>query len=84
VLMGDFNCGPDAPEMQRLYRRTRLQPPAVFAATFPSWKPVKALDHILCSADLLAEPPHAVPAGRSDHLAIGLELSLPGGGPTSI
>jgi len=80
VLMGDFNCGPDAPEMQRLYRNTRLQPPAVFTATFPSWKPVKAIDHILCSADLLAEAPKALPAGRSDHLAVGLELALPEGG----
>jgi endonuclease/exonuclease/phosphatase family metal-dependent hydrolase len=77
VLMGDFNCGPDAPEMHRLYRRTRLQPPSVFLATFPSWKPVRALDHILCSGDLLAEPPRALPAGRSDHLAIALELSIP-------
>jgi len=77
VLMGDFNCGPEAPEMQRLYGRTRLRPPASFAATFPSWKPVRALDHILCSEGLLADPPHVLPAGRSDHLAIALGISLP-------
>ncbi|HEY2346801.1 MAG TPA: endonuclease/exonuclease/phosphatase family protein [Xanthomonadaceae bacterium] len=77
VLMGDFNCGPDAPEMQRLFRRTRLRPPASFAATFPSWKPVRALDHILCSEGLLADPPQALPAGRSDHLAIALGISIP-------
>jgi endonuclease/exonuclease/phosphatase family metal-dependent hydrolase len=77
VLMGDFNCAYDTPEMQRLFRRTRLQPPSAFAATFPSWKPVRALDHILCSAGLVADPPQALVAGRSDHLAVALELSIP-------
>jgi len=77
VLMGDFNCGHDAPEMQKLYRRTRLQPPTSIAATFPSWKPVRALDHILCSDGIVADQPRAMVAGRSDHLAIALELSLP-------
>ncbi len=77
VLMGDFNCGPDAPEMQGLYARTRLRAPASFVATFPSWKPSRALDHILCSADLLSEPPEAMPAGRSDHLGIGLGIAIP-------
>lgn len=77
VLMGDFNCASDAAEMQSLYRHTRLRPPASFVATFPSWKPMRALDHILCSADLLADPPSAFPAGRSDHLGIALEISIP-------
>jgi endonuclease/exonuclease/phosphatase family metal-dependent hydrolase len=77
VLMGDFNCAPDAPEMRTLYKRTRLRPPESITATFPSWKPVRALDHILCSEDIAAEPPRALPAGRSDHLAIALELALP-------
>ena len=76
VLMGDFNCGSDAPEMQRLYKHTRLRPPASFVATFPSWKPMRALDHILCSEDLLADPPRVLPAGRSDHLGIALGISI--------
>ncbi len=80
VMMGDFNCGHDAPEMLKLYRRTRLQPPDVFPSTFPSWKPVRALDHILCSEGILADPPRALVAGRSDHLAIALEMSLPEAG----
>ena len=77
VLMGDFNCAHDAPEMRKLYRRTRLRPPAEIHATFPSWKPARALDHILCSEDLVAEPPRALLAGRSDHLAVALELTVP-------
>ena len=77
VLMGDFNCGHDTPEMHNLYRRTRLRPPAGTTATFPSWKPVRALDHILYSDGLVAEKPRALAAGRSDHLAIALDVALP-------
>src|SRR3546814_15770754 len=51
VLMGDFNCPPDAPEMECLYRQTRLQPPAWSQPTFPSWKPQRPLDHILTSLE---------------------------------
>jgi len=77
VLMGDFNCGHDAPEMQKLYRHTQLRPPAHTPPTFPSWKPVRALDHILCSDSLQPGKLRALPAGRSDHLAVEIELQLP-------
>jgi endonuclease/exonuclease/phosphatase family metal-dependent hydrolase len=77
VLMGDFNCGLETPEMRKLFRRTRLQAPTSIAATFPSWKPVRAIDHILCSEGLAVDQPRALTAGRSDHLAIALELALP-------
>jgi len=77
VLMGDFNCGHNAPEMQKLYRRTRLRPPAHTPPTFPSWKPVRALDHILCSASLQPGTLRALPAGRSDHLAVEIQVQLP-------
>src|SRR3546814_10817045 len=45
VLMGDFNCASDRPEMDVLYKHTRLQPPACAVHTFPSWKPQRAIDH---------------------------------------
>lgn len=77
VLMGDFNCGQDAPEMQKLYRHTRLRPPTHTLPTFPSWKPVRALDHILYSDSMIASAPRALAAGRSDHLAVAIELQVP-------
>lgn len=77
VLMGDFNCAPDAPEMQLLFRRTRLAPPSEVFPTFPSWAPRRALDHILASEPLIAEAPRTFPAARSDHLAVALELKVP-------
>ena len=78
VLMGDFNCTPDRPEMELLYKRTRLQPPACVVATFPSWKPVKAIDHILVTPGLGNCADHrALPAALSDHLALSIELDVP-------
>ncbi|HBK56034.1 MAG TPA: endonuclease [Xanthomonadales bacterium] len=77
VLMGDFNCPPDAAEMQALYRHTRLRPPIQTVATFPSWRPSRALDHILISDTLSVLHQRALPAARSDHLAIAATISIP-------
>ena len=77
VLMGDFNCDPDRPEMQALYRKTRLQPPASCVPTFPSWKPQRAIDHMLVTPALSVATMQAVPAARSDHLALSVELDVP-------
>lgn len=78
VLMGDFNCMPDRPEMQMLYRQTRLQPPASSVPTFPSWRPQRAIDHILVTDTLEIEVLRAFPAALSDHLALSVALSVPG------
>ncbi len=77
VLMGDFNCVPDTPEMEVLYKRTRLQPPAICIPTFPSWRPQRAIDHILVSADLGIDGTRALPAANSDHLALALNIDVP-------
>lgn len=77
VLMGDFNCVPDAPDMQTLYKRTRLQPPASCVPTFPSWRPLRAIDHILVTRALTCTDLRAFPAALSDHLALSVELGVP-------
>jgi len=77
VLMGDFNCVADRPEMQVLYRRTRLQPPGCAVPTFPAWRPERAIDHILVSDGLDIARTEAIPAAFSDHLAIGMDLNVP-------
>ncbi|HEY1141646.1 MAG TPA: endonuclease/exonuclease/phosphatase family protein [Lysobacter sp.] len=81
VLMGDFNCDIDRPEMATLFRRTRLQPPAHVVPTFPSWRPQRAIDHILLGDGLApaGERARALPAAFSDHLALSLELDVPVG-----
>ena len=77
VLMGDFNCDPDQPEMQGLYRNTRLQPPADCVPTFPSWRPQRAIDHVLVTPALAIATMQAMPAAHSDHLALSVELDVP-------
>ncbi len=77
VLMGDFNCAPEAVEMQSLYRQTRLSPPGQALPTFPSWRPQRALDHILTSSEFRVVEQRTLPAARSDHLAMALTVSLP-------
>ncbi len=77
VLMGDFNCPIDRPEMRALFRATRLQPPDCVVNTFPSWRPQRAIDHILIGDGLSCSDACAMPAALSDHLAISLELDVP-------
>jgi endonuclease/exonuclease/phosphatase family metal-dependent hydrolase len=77
VLMGDFNCVPDRPEMDVLYQRTHLQPPSQCVPTFPSWRPQRAIDHILVSSPLALHAMRAMQAADSDHLALSIELDVP-------
>ena len=77
VLMGDFNCDPEQPEMQQLYRKTRLQPPDRCVPTFPSWRPQRAIDHMLVTSALALATMQALPAAQSDHLALSVELDVP-------
>lgn len=79
VLMGDFNCTVEQPEMSVLFQRTRLQPPTCTVRTFPSWRPQRAIDHILLGEGLACAGIEAVPAAGSDHLALSVELQVPGG-----
>ena len=77
VLMGDFNCVPDRPEMDLLYHRTHLRPPSFCVPTFPSWRPQRAIDHILVSERLTFADARAIPAAFSDHLALAMSIDVP-------
>ncbi|MDR1075117.1 MAG: endonuclease/exonuclease/phosphatase family protein [Xanthomonadaceae bacterium] len=77
VLMGDFNCRVADPEMGVLFRHTRLGPPLHDVLTFPSWRPQKAIDHILVSEDLNCSNVRAMRAAHSDHLALAMNIEVP-------
>ena len=77
VLMGDFNCTANCPEMQYLFKNTNLQQPENPVSTFPSWRPQRAIDHILVTSSLKYTEMQAIPAASSDHLAISVELDIP-------
>lgn len=77
ILMGDLNTSPNSPELDLLYSRTSLLPTADSPPTFPSWRPVRAIDHILVSASLVVERRWALPHPVSDHLPIAATVRLP-------
>jgi endonuclease/exonuclease/phosphatase family metal-dependent hydrolase len=74
VLMGDFNCDSEAPEMQALYRRTSLRPPPHRLCTFPSWSPDRCLDHVLAGGFTITDYT-ATQAAGSDHMAVSVDLA---------
>lgn len=77
VLMGDFNCEPDACEMDILFRQSSLEPPQERVPSFPSWQPRRAIDHILVSANIEVERRWALSDVSSDHLAVAASICLP-------
>ena len=77
VLMGDFNATAHAKELDPVYAHTALVPPQHPPATFPSWRPRRAIDHILVSKDIEVEQRWALPHPVSDHLPIAATLRLP-------
>ena len=77
VLMGDFNCPPDGPELRGLFAHTSLAPPAHPQPTFPSWRPQRAIDHILVTSRIEVDRMWTLPAAFSDHLPLAAEIRVP-------
>ena len=77
VLMGDLNCDPDSLEMRHLFARTALSAPRTAQPTFPSWRPQRAIDHILVSDGLEVERLWTLPDAFSDHLPLAAQIRLP-------
>ncbi|GAB6067286.1 endonuclease/exonuclease/phosphatase family protein [Methylothermus subterraneus] len=80
IVMGDLNCGANAPELRRFLTRTGLIDPIPQARTFPSWRPKRKLDHILVSPNLKVSRMQVYDFVCSDHLPIGVEIALPEAG----
>jgi endonuclease/exonuclease/phosphatase family metal-dependent hydrolase len=77
VLMGDFNCTIDGGELRPLFAKTALLPPALAPSTFPSWRPKRAIDHILVAGQLKPLALEVPLVHASDHLPIALTVELP-------
>jgi endonuclease/exonuclease/phosphatase family metal-dependent hydrolase len=77
VVMGDFNCGTEASELQNLVSNTHLRLPTDEQHTFPSWKPKHKYDHILLSESLHLKSAEVLSATHSDHLPISVNIELP-------
>ena len=77
VVMGDMNAGCESTELRRFIEVNQLQDPAGKQLTFPSWRPVKRIDHILVSRAIQVRNCQVINYPLSDHLPIGLELVVP-------
>lgn len=77
ILMGDLNCPPGGPEFRTLFTQTALVPPVDPRPTFPSWRPQRAIDHILVSSGLSIERMWTLPTAFSDHLPLAAEIRVP-------
>lgn len=74
ILMGDLNCEQGSREFMQLLRHTQLQSNPSSPASFPSWSPMRNLDHILVSKGLSLEELQALPHVLSDHLPVSALL----------
>jgi endonuclease/exonuclease/phosphatase family metal-dependent hydrolase len=79
VLMGDLNFRSDSSEMQLLLRETGLREPMHGLYTFPSWRPIRNIDHILVSPSIQVEDVRALNYPFSDHLPVAMQVLLPEG-----
>ncbi len=77
VVMGDLNCELGSREMNALFRRTPLREPLDRHHTFPSWRPMRNIDHILVTPGLGVRKSHVLHHAHSDHLPIAMEVILP-------
>jgi len=79
VLMGDMNTHAEQLLENSPLKGMDLVSLPGAAHSFPSWRPGKALDHILVSSSLQVLKAGVVMYPVSDHLPIGLDIALPCG-----
>lgn len=79
VLMGDMNAHAEQLLTRTPLKETDLIPLPGTAHSFPSWRPEKALDHIMVSPTLKIRRAEVVSYPVSDHLPIAMDIALPEG-----
>ncbi len=79
ILLGDLNCEPSSPEIERLLDATNLSHATRGLHTFPSWRPKRRIDHVLVTPGVTVERSYAPQWRHSDHLPIAVDVHLPEG-----
>lgn len=74
VLLGDLNCEAQELRSHAGLQRCGLRLAAATPPTFPSWRPRRAIDHLLVSGDVVIENLHALPEVLSDHLPLAADI----------
>jgi len=77
VVMGDLNTQVDNPQILEFRDTLNLHAPTRGLASFPSWQPQRAIDHILVSRNLACGEADVLDVTYSDHCPVALEIELP-------
>jgi endonuclease/exonuclease/phosphatase family metal-dependent hydrolase len=77
IVMGDMNCRSASLMMADLVKETHLQEPLHGLNTFPSWRPIRNIDHILVSPSLQVNKAQVLKHTFSDHLPLAMDVAIP-------
>lgn len=77
VIMGDMNCLSESRLFRQLIDQSHFYSAGQGLKTFPSWSPMRDIDHILVSPSLRVKEVHLAKKLCSDHLPLGVSLRLP-------
>ncbi len=77
VVLGDFNTEIDSPHVLEFRETLALQAPTLGLATYPSWQPQRAIDHVLVSETLSTGATKVIDVTYSDHCPVSIEIDLP-------
>ena len=77
VVLGDLNTEAGSPHVAEFCEVMGLRAPTRGLATYPSWQPQRAIDHILVSERLRSGVAEVFDLTFSDHCPVALEIELP-------
>ena len=75
ILMGDMNCLKEHLDSSPL-GDLNLQSPAQQSPSYPSWGPVRSIDHILLSENLRISHTEVICSTLSDHCPVAMTITL--------
>lgn len=77
AVMGDLNCSSESDNLTVFMQKNGLKDATCGAPTYPSWQPVRKIDHVFVSEELQVENPQVIDFPLSDHLPVGVDVVLP-------
>jgi endonuclease/exonuclease/phosphatase family metal-dependent hydrolase len=78
ILMGDFNCTSDSKELAVISEKAGLRPAIRNMPTYPSWRPIRDIDHVLVSEGITIKKAQVINFTMSDHLPLAMEIYIEG------
>jgi len=77
IIMGDLNCESGDDDFTAFLQHSGMQRPSNESPrTFPSWQPLRGLDHILVKGGLQLVGLTALAVNSSDHLPVAAEIRI--------